>query len=54
MIVDVPTQIIPIWFIDKWVKENAEKNSALDIFIKKMIKDWELEEIRQSKYNKGE
>ena len=49
MIVNVPTQIIPIWFIEKWKKENAEHGSALEMFIEKMIKDWELEEVRQSK-----
>ena len=49
MIVDVPTEIIPIWFIERWKKENAESGSALDMFIEQMIKDWQLEEIRQSK-----
>lgn len=49
MIVNVPTKIIPIWFIEQWKKENAEPGSALDIFITRMIKDWELEKIRQSK-----
>lgn len=49
MIVDVPTKVIPIWFIDRWKKENAEVGSTLDVFIERMIKDWELEEIRQSK-----
>ena len=51
MIVNVPTKIIPIWFIEQWKKENAESGSSLDIFIEQMIKDWELEEIRQSKIN---
>ncbi len=45
MIVNVPTKIIPIWFIERWKKENAEPGSALDIFITQMIKDWELENI---------
>lgn len=47
MRVDVPTEIIPLWFIEKWTKENAETNSALDVFIKAMIHDWEVEESRQ-------
>lgn len=47
MIVDVPTKIIPIWFVEKWKKENAEPGSALDVFIERMMKDWELEEITQ-------
>lgn len=49
MIVNVPTKIIPIWFIEQWKNENAEPGSSLDIFITRMIKDWELEEILQSK-----
>lgn len=49
MIVDIPTKIVPIWFIERWVKENAEPDSPLDVFIKTMLKDLELEEIRQSK-----
>lgn len=51
MIVNVPTKIIPVWFIERWKKENAEPGSSLDIFIEQMIKDWELEEIRQSEIN---
>lgn len=49
MIVDVPTKIVPIWFVERWVKENTEPNSPLDLFIKRMLEDWEREEIRQSK-----
>lgn len=49
MTVNVPTKIIPIWFIERWKKEDVESGSALDNFIERMIKDWELEEIRQSK-----
>ena len=48
MIVNVPTEIIPIWYIEKWVKEEAEPNSALDMFIRQMLKDWKAEEFRQS------
>lgn len=48
MTVDVPTKIIPIWFIEKWKKENAKPDSALDVYIEKLMKDWEAEEIRQS------
>lgn len=50
MIVNVPTKIIPIWFVEKWKKENAEPGSALDVFLERMIKDWELEEMRQSNH----
>lgn len=48
MIVNVPTKIIPIWYVEKWKEQNAEPGSALDAFIEQLIKDWELEEIRQS------
>lgn len=47
MIVPVPTEVIPLWYIDKWIKENAELDSPLDVFIKRLIKDWKLEEISQ-------
>lgn len=46
MYVNVPTLVIPIWYIEKWVKKNAEPNSALDTFVNQMLKDWEFEEIR--------
>ena len=49
MVVAVPTEIIPIWFIERWKKENAEPGSALDVYLTQMIKYWKLEEIRQSK-----
>lgn len=49
MIVDVPTKIVPIWFVERWAKENAEPDSPLEYFIERMLKDWELEEILQSK-----
>jgi len=49
MIVDVPTKVIPVWFIEQWKRANAEPDSALDKFIDIMIKDWEMEEIRQTK-----
>lgn len=48
MRIDVPTEIIPLWFIEKWTKENAESDSPLDTFIKAMIHDWEVEEARQN------
>jgi hypothetical protein len=46
MIVNAPTEVIPVWYIEKWVKENAEPNSALEHFIKTMLKDWGVEEVR--------
>jgi len=46
MIVNAPTEVIPVWYIEKWVKENAEPNSALEHFIKTMLKDWRAEEAR--------
>lgn len=49
MIAQIPTEVIPIWFIEKWCKENAESGSALDHFLKTMIKDWRVEEIQQKR-----
>lgn len=53
MVVDIPTKIIPVWFIEKWTRENAEVGSALYMFIKQMVKDWEMEELRQSRHEAG-
>ena len=49
MTVDIPMEVIPVWFIEKWKKENAEPGSALEFFIERMIAEWELEEIKKSK-----
>ena len=49
MVVNIPTNVIPLWFIEKWTRENAEVGSALDVFVKAMIKDWSAEEARLSK-----
>lgn len=46
MIVPIPTEIIPVWFIEKWKKENAQKGSALDFFVEDLIKQWHIYEIR--------
>ena len=46
MIVQAPTEVIPVWFIEKWVRENAEFGSALTHYIATLIKDWRIEEIR--------
>lgn len=44
MVVPIPTEVIPVWYIEKWKNENAEYGSALDHFIKQLIKDWHVEE----------
>lgn len=44
MIAQVPTEVIPVWYIEKWAKENAEPGSPLDHFIKTMVNDWRVEE----------
>ena len=46
MIVPVPTEVIPVWFIEKWKKENAESGSPLAFFLERLIKYWTLEEVR--------
>ena len=51
MVVQIPTEVIPIWYIEKWVRETADKNSALQHWIKTMISDWKSEEtIQQEKH----
>lgn len=45
-------EVIPIWFIQKWSKDNCEDNSALDFWIKQMIHEWKLEEIRMRREGK--
>ena len=45
----INTEVIPVWFIEKWKKENAQEGSALDFWINTMLKEWKLEEIRQNK-----
>lgn len=46
MIVNVPTEVIPVWFLEKWRRENAEPGSMLDHWIDQLLKEWKLEEIR--------
>lgn len=48
MIAQVGTEVVPVWFIEKWRKENAEEGSALDFWIKQMLKEWKLEEVRHA------
>lgn len=40
----IEVDVIPIWFIKKWAKENCDEGSALAFFIETMFKDWEIEE----------
>lgn len=46
MVVPINTEVIPLWYIEKWEKENAEDGSSLDHYIKQLIKDWRAEEAR--------
>ena len=34
MMAQIETEVIPVWFIERWLKENAEEGSALDYFVK--------------------
>lgn len=40
-------EVIPIWFIKKWTKENCKEGSALSVFIEAMLKDWKIWEIEE-------
>lgn len=53
MIAQIPSEVIPIWFIEKWTKENAESGSALDYFIKTMLHEWRVEEVKIRQRNKN-
>lgn len=44
MIVPIPTEVIPVWYIEKWKKKYAENGSVLEHFINQLIKDWRVEE----------
>lgn len=44
MTVNVPTKVIPVWFIEKWVKEESDCGSPLRRFIEQMEHAWEMEE----------
>ena len=46
MVVPIPTEVIPVWYIEKWKKENAEDGSALEYYIQQLIKGWHVEEAR--------
>lgn len=48
MVTPIPTEVIPIWYIKKWKRENADSGSALDYFLEQLIKDWHREENWQS------
>ena len=44
-------EVVPVWFINKWKKENSEEGSVLSIFIEQMLKDWKIEE-KQNEHSK--
>ena len=44
-------EVIPVWFIQKWTKENCDKGSALSFFIETMLKDWKIEEKQNDRIN---
>ena len=46
-------EVIPIWFIEKWKKENCHDNSALAYWIEKLLKVWKIEE-KQNEHRTGD
>lgn len=52
MMAQIETEVIPVWFIERWLKENAEEGSALDYFVKQMLHEWKVEDLRNSKSRK--
>lgn len=49
MIAKVDTEVIPVWFIEHWAKEEAEEGSPLRFFIDEMLKAWKMKEKRQAR-----
>ena len=47
MVVNIPTEVIPIWYIEKWLMENVQKDSPAECCIKNMMNDWKTEEVIQ-------
>ena len=45
-------EVIPIWFIEKWTKENCHDNSALAFWIEKLLKEWWKLEEKENELNK--
>ena len=45
-------EVIPIWFIEKWTKENCHDNSALAFWIEKLLKEWWKLEEKEDELNK--
>ena len=48
MMAQIETEVIPVWFIERWLKENAEEGSALDHFIKQMLQEWKVEDYKRN------
>ena len=40
MTVNVPTDVIPVWFIEWWLEKNTEPNSNVEHWIRQLLKDW--------------
>lgn len=41
----IECEVIPVWYMDAWRKLNCEKNSAIDVYLERLIKDWRNENI---------
>ena len=41
----IECEVIPVWYIDTWKKLNCAEGSALDFFIKQLIKEHVLSNI---------
>lgn len=41
MIANIPTEVVPVWYIEKWTKNNSEDGSILSNWIKRLLKDWQ-------------
>ena len=41
----IECDVIPVWYINTWRKLNCSEDSALDMWIKQLLKDWKDEDI---------
>jgi len=40
MIANVPNEVIPVWFIEKWMRENCQDGSILGYWMNRLLQDW--------------
>ena len=44
MIANVPSEVIPCWYVEEWLLKNGDPDSALDYWVRKLVRDWKKHE----------